>query len=371
MNMDQIKNILNNKEKNIVAINKSALNDVDVLIFSWLSYFHLNEKVFKKNIFGSIPIKEIYNAKYLDTMLFDVTDILNSKKLLSLLAASPRFRDVEIVYYEELANKKREKQFSAMTFRIGKGKYVVAFRGTDHTFVGWKENLNMSFLKSIPAQVAAKNYLNKVMKKYSGTYYIGGHSKGGNLAVYASSFIDDKYKKRIKRIYNFDGPSLNSKLINDENYKMIKARIKKFVPQSSVVGMCFEKTSKYKIIKSNGIGLLQHIPFTWEIANNKLKILKNTTFDSKMFKAGINALVEDLSDEELKLFANSIYNVVNATKVKTFEEFLSDFNKNSMTVLKEINNFNDKIKETMKKVFKTYISEMFNIEKLIAKKGKA
>ena len=362
--MDQFKNILDYAKKNIVPINRSSLNDVDALIFSWVSYFHLHEKVCKKKAFNNIPIKELYNAKYFDSMFFDVSDITNSKKLLAFLAASPRFRDVEIVYYEEVANKNREKQFSAMTFKIDKGVYFVAFRGTDHTFVGWKEDLNMSFLKHIPSQLDAKKYLNTVMKKYKGTYYIGGHSKGGNLAVYASSFIDDKYKKQIKKIYNFDGPSLNSKLINDENYKMVKNRIIKFVPQSSVVGMCFEKTSQYKIINSNSIGVFQHIPFTWEIVNKKLKTLKNTTFDSKMFKVGINALVDKLSDDELKLFANSVYNVVNATNVKTFEEFLKDFNKNSQIVLNEINKFDGKIKEVMKKVFTTYIGEVFNIEKI-------
>ena len=362
--MNQFKNILDYAENNIAPINTISLNDVDALIFSWVSYFHLNEKVYKKNTFGSIPIKEIYNAKYFDSMLFDVCDIPSSKKLLSFLAASPRFRDVEIVYYEEMTNKNREKQFSAMTFRISKETYFVAYRGTDHSFVGWKEDLNMSFLKHIPSQVAAKKYLNTVMKKYNGTYYIGGHSKGGNLAVYASSFIDNKYKKRIKKIYNFDGPSLNSKLINDESFKMIKNKIKKFVPQSSVVGMCFEKTVQYKIIKSNGIGFLQHIPFTWEIVNKKLTILKNTTFDSKMFKVGINALTDKLSDEELKLFANSVYNVVNATNVKTFEEFLKDFYKNSQIILNEINKFDGKIKDIMKKVFTTYIGEVLNIDKI-------
>ncbi len=357
--MDKFNNILNYVKNNITPISETALNDVDALVFSWLSYYHINEKVYKKNTFESIFIKELYNAKYFDSMLFDVYDIPSSKKLLSYLAASPRFRDIEIVYYEEVTNKNREKQFSAMTFRIDKETYLVAFRGTDHSFVGWKEDLNMSFLKHIPSQVASKKYLDAVMKKYKGRYYIAGHSKGGNLAVYASSFIDDKYKGRIEKIYNFDGPSLNSKLINEESYKTIKDKIKKFVPQSSVMGMCFEKTSKYKIIKSNDIGVLQHNPFSWEIENKKLKVLKNTTFDSKMFKSGINALIDDLSDEELKLFANSIYKVVNATNVNTVEEFLKDFNKNSLIVLKEINKFDGKQRDMMKKVFKIYIEEAF------------
>lgn len=352
--------MINYVEKNLKTFDTYALNEVDALILTWVSYFHINEKIYKKGSFDTIPIKELYNAEFFDSMLFDVFDIPSSKKLISLLAANPRFRDIEIVYYDENTNRTLEKQFSAMTFKFDKDKYFVAFRGTDHSFVGWKEDLNMSFLKNIPSQIAAKEYLNKVMAKYRGSYYIGGHSKGGNLAMYASSFMDNKYKDRVITLYNFDGPNLNSRLTKTEDFKSIKNKIKKFVPQSSVVGMCFEKTTNYKIIKSNGIGVLQHNPFTWEIKDKKLKVLKNTTFDSKVFKNGINALIDDLSDEELKLFADSIYNVINATNTNTVEDFLKQLNKNIPVVLKGINKFDDKQKALMKKVADIYIKEAFN-----------
>ena len=351
-------NILNYVESNMKTFDEAALNEVDALVFSWLSYYHIDEKVFKKKSFGNIKIKELYNAKYFDGMLFGVSDIESSKKLLSLVAASPRFRDIDILYYDEHSSKSLEKQFSAMTFRIGVEKYLVAFRGTDHSFVGWKEDLNMSFMKHIPSQIAAKEYLEKVVSKYKGTYYIAGHSKGGNLAVYASSFINDSLKKFIVNIYNFDGPNLNSKLTEDARYKDTKIKIKKYVPQSSVVGMCFEKTLKYKIVKSNSLGMLQHNPFTWEVTGNKLKILKNTTFNSKIFKNGINALIDNLSDKELKLFANSIYEVVNATKVDTVEDFVKHINNTFPIVINEINSFNAEQKNLAKRIFDIYSKEV-------------
>ena len=355
--MSGFKTIINYVESNQKTFNKRAFNEVDALVFSWISYFHISKDIYKKRIFKTTQIKELYNAKYIDKMIYDVSDIPGTKKLLPLLAASPRFRDIEILYYDENTSRMNEKQFSAMTFRFDKDKYFVAFRGTDHSFVGWKEDLNMSFLKCIPSQIAAKKYLETVMKKIRGTYFVGGHSKGGNLAVYATSFIDDKYKNRIKKIYNFDGPSLNRKLIDDERYKSNKKKILKFVPQSCVVGMCFEKTLNYKIVNSNAFGILQHNPFTWEIVNNKLKVLTNTTFDSKMFKNGINALVDNLSDEELKLFSNSIYDIIAATNVKTVDEFIKELAKNIPIVFKKITGFDEKQKALMKKVAETYIKE--------------
>ena len=356
----QFKNIINYIEDNMKTFKQSAFNELDALVFTWLSYYHVDKEIYKQKSFDKIYLKDFYNAKYFYKMTYDVFDIPNSKKMLSLIAASPRFRDAEMFYFIENINKQIEKQFAAMTFEYEKGKYFVAYRGTDHSFVGWKEDFNMSFLKYVPAQVEAKKYLEDVIKKKPGSYIVGGHSKGGNLAMYAASFVDEKYRKNIKCIYNFDGPSLNSKLISDKRYISIKKLIKKYVPQSSVVGMCFEKTTNYKIIKSNSVGVLQHNPFTWGIDGNKLTVLKDSTFDSKAFKTGINALINTLSEEELKLFVDTLYGVVEATKADTAELFLKNLSKNTKIVFEAINKFNDEQKNLMGKVVKIYITEVFN-----------
>ena len=360
MFVETFKNIIYYLENNLSTFEEQSFNEVDALIFTWLSYYHISDSIYKKESFDELAIKDFYNAKYFDSMTFDVFDIPNSKKLLSRVAASPRFRDLTVFYYSENTDKKIEKQFSAMTFKMGNNEYFVAYRGTDHSFVGWKEDFNMSFLKHIPAQIDAKDYLTKVMSEKKGEYTLGGHSKGGNLAMYAASFVDSEYKKRIKCIYNFDGPSLNSKLISDDGYGEIKNLIKKYVPQSSMVGMCFENTSDYKIINSNSVGVLQHNPFTWEVSGNNLKILNDSSFDSKAFKSGINALVSTLSESEIKQFIDSIYNVLETTKADTAEEFIKDLPKNLAIVLGSIGSLNDEQKNLLFKVAKIYISESFN-----------
>ena len=359
MPFPQFQNIINYLESNLDTFNKTALNELDALVFSWLSYYHISKELLKKDSFDTVKLKELYNAKYFDGMLFDVFDIPSSKKMLSRIASSPRFREVEVLFYVENTNKQIEKQFSAMTFLYDKNKYFMAFRGTDHSFVGWKEDFNMSFMKHIPSQLSAKKYLEKVISKKKGEYIVAGHSKGGNLAIYASSFIDSKFNKCIKAIYNFDGPSLNAKLIEDERYINTKHLIKKFVPQSSMVGMCFEKTSNYKIIRSNAIGILQHNPFSWEIDGKTLKVLKNTTFESQTFKTGINALINTLDEDELKLFVDSIYGVIEATKVDTAEGFLKDINKNIKVLIDSINQLNPTQKKLMQKVVNIYMTEAF------------
>ena len=354
-----MKNLNNYVETNLYTFKEKEFNELDSLVLSWFSYYHIQKNVYEKDSFKTIKIKELYNAKYFKEMTFDVFDIPSSLKLLSLLAASPRFRDIDIVYYVENTSKSFEKQFSAMTFIIDKNTYYVAYRGTDHSFIGWKEDLNMGFLKSIPSQIEAKDYLNTIMKKFDGIYYIGGHSKGGNLAIYASSFIDNKYQKRIKEIYSWDGPGLQEEHIESKEYKNISKLIKKFVPQSSLVGMIFEKTENYKIIKSNSIGVLQHSPFTWEIKNDKLITLKNSSLNSKNFKKSISALVNTLDENEIRLFSNTLYGLVENTENDTVEDMIKNINKAGPIILENIKKLTPEQKENLGKVSSTFLKETF------------
>lgn len=352
-----MKNINDYAEKYLYTFDEKPFNEIDSIVLSWLSYYHINADIYKKNSFSEIKIKDLYNRKYFDEMVHDVFDYNSSLKLLSNLASSPRYRNLDIIYYVEKTSKNIGEQFSAMTFRLSKINYFVAFRGTDHSFVGWKEDFDMAYLKYIPAQTDAKRYLTKVMSKLNGYFYVGGHSKGGNLAVYSVLNLDEKLRKKVKKVYSLDGPSLRKETIQDKNYKKILPLIEKYVPQSSVVGMIFEETNNYKIIKSNSIGVLQHCPFYWEVVNNKLKILKDCAFDSKNFKVAINALVNGLSDEELKIFVDTIYGIIESTKSDSVEEMIKDAKKAIPRLFKSIRNLNEDQKKNISKVATIFIKE--------------
>lgn len=353
-----MKNINDYVEKYLYTFDEKPFNEIDSIVLSWLSYYHINDVCAKKS-FNEVKIKDLYNRKYFYEMVHDVFDYNSSLKLLSNLASSPRYRDLDIIYYVEKTSKNIGEQFSAMTFRFSKNNYFVAFRGTDHSFIGWKEDFDMSYLKRIPAQADAKRYLTKVMTTLNGSFYVGGHSKGGNLAVYSVLYLDEKLKKRIKKVYSLDGPSLRKETIQDKSYKKILPLVEKYVPQSSVVGMIFEETNNYKIIKSNSIGVLQHCPFYWEVVNDKLKILKDSAFDSKNFKASINAMVNTLSDEELKIFVDTIYGVIESTKSDSIEEMLSNAKKTIPRLFKSIKNLNEDQKKNVSKAATIFLKESF------------
>ena len=351
------KNILNYVENYLYTFDEKKINEVDALIFCWISYFRINKNIYKQKSFDNTYVKELFNYKYIDNLLFDVFDCENSKKLITFLAASPRFRNIEIIYYIDNLNKNIEKQFAAMTFKINKNDFFVSFRGTDHTFVGWKEDFNMSYLKMIPSQVEAKKYLETIIKKYKKNIYVGGHSKGGNLSLYAYNFLDNNMKKYIKAVYNFDGPNLNEKYFSN-SIKYDTNIIKKIIPQGSIVGMLFEKTNNYKIIKSNSFGILQHNPFTWEIKNNKFVEVNKLLFDSIVFKNSINNLIEILDEKELKIIINLFYEIIYSTKDNTVEMFIKNINKNFNIFLSSLNKFDKNQKQIILKVAKIYIKQV-------------
>ncbi len=167
------------------------------------------------------------------------------------VAANPRFSDVEMSAYCEQFDGGAQTQFAAVTFRLPSGTLVVAFRGTDDSLVGWKEDFNMAFQYPVPAQVSAAEYLKKVASLWDGPILLTGHSKGGNLAVYAAMNAEDEIKDRVERIYSLDGPGFPEEVVKSFEYASVSDRIVKIVPDSSVVGMVFETPERCVVVKSD------------------------------------------------------------------------------------------------------------------------
>lgn len=169
----------------------------------------------------------------------------------------------------------------AITVALGDGRHFVAFRGTDGTLVGWKEDFNMAFTCPVPAQRLAAHYAASAMLRFPGEFLLGGHSKGGNLAVYAAAFCPAALQERIAAVYNNDGPGFDAEVIALPGYQRICARVQTFVPQSSIVGMLLEHEEAYTIIHSTGDGFGQHNLYTWEVLRDRFVTLETVTNGSR------------------------------------------------------------------------------------------
>ena len=266
----------------------------------------------------------------------------NRLKLLEKVASSTRFKNIKLMGYVNDIDPDIQKQFAAMIFKIKPDSYVLTFRGTDDSIIGWKEDFHMTYMDQVPAQKTAVNYLRKAMDAMPGQFILTGHSKGGNLASYAASQIEPEYQERIQSIYSYDAPGLNHSVITSQGYQTISDKIKRYIPQGSIVGMMLETPKQAQIVKSTAIGgLAQHDTFSWQISGQTFVLLDNLNPDSLQVDKTLKNWVDSVSDEELKDFFDLFFGLIldagissinDLTKLENFDKILAVFeNANALT----------------------------------------
>jgi hypothetical protein len=321
--MGNIINYVNSAKDGFAA---RPLCEVDSLVLSQLSYLRFNGFVPGiTSLDASISIRELMGQDNLEWLFLDVRDHKSNLKLLLALADSPRFQDVRMSWYVDHTDQVQEKQFSAITFLIGDETAYVAFRGTDSTFVGWKEDFNMAFLNPVPSQVEGVKYLNRFVGSSYRTLLVGGHSKGGNIAVYASMYCEQGIQDRIQVIFSHDGPGFSEEVFLSETYARTKSKIRKTLPQSSVIGMLLQQQEEFKVVKSNRFWVMQHDPFSWLVEGNDFQYAINLNGNAAYFNTVLNKWVSSFDNEQREVFVDSFYHVIKSTKAKTFRDLL--FNK--------------------------------------------
>ncbi|MDO4621780.1 MAG: DUF2974 domain-containing protein [Eubacteriales bacterium] len=294
--------------------------EVDSMIFSDLAYLHFQEPELLEGNPEGVALRDIFRAENFPAMLHEVWSTEENIELLGALAASPRFRDIRIFGYREELNPERGKQFAAVSFRLQPGLVYVAYRGTDWTMTGWKEDFKLSLTAPIPAQKEALEYLNRIAAEEKGTLILGGHSKGGNLAVYAASNCPEEIQVRIHRVYSHDGPGFYEEDLAKPGYSRIRERIQKNVPQFSVFGMLFEQEAEPKVIESNGMGVWQHNMMSWEVIGTELKERKKPDAAAKKMLERLNAWVYRISPEDKALFIDTVFDLLYATGVESVDD---------------------------------------------------
>ena len=244
--------------------------------------------------------------------------------LMAKAAKSVRFGRLRVCGYVNHISDDRQMQFSAMTYLLDDNTLFVAYRGTDDTIIGWKENLNMSFMHPVPAQLEAATYLQDVARERKESIYVGGHSKGGNLAVYALTKSTPEVKERVVGAFNNDGPGFNKEFIESPDYEASREKIRTFLPQSSVVGILLEHEEKYEVVKSSVNGVWQHDSMSWEVLGSAFIHLDDITEDSKSVDKAVKAWLERMSAEDREIFVDNIFDALAATEAKTLTDLNTD-----------------------------------------------
>jgi hypothetical protein len=305
--------------------NVSPFNPVDNIIFTQLSYLTLDGIVPGPQEETSISIAlavRVFNEKLKSPEGIKLTSIFkDDPKLISALGASRRFGNCQLFGYINHIDTNREIQFAALGIYTSDDLCFIAFRGTDSSIVGWKENLNMCFKEVIPSQLEAVKYLEKMAARIKGPLRIGGHSKGGNLAIYAAANCSKKVQKRITDIYSNDAPGFHEKVISSEGFLAIKNRIRSYVPQSSIIGMFLGQGHKNIVIKSSQTGLLQHDLYSWEVTHNDLVHAEKTTVGSQFVNKTLREWMDNFDNVPREQFIEALYQILSVSDVKSTLDF--------------------------------------------------
>ena len=329
------------------TLKEKPFNEVDALIFAELAYINFDI------LLNGVDNEELILLKNLPLGLMkqlvegEMCTLANSP-LLRELTISERFKDTKVRYVKRTDSLENEKQFFAVTFKLPNGDYYISFRGTDLTLLGWKEDFNLSFLKEIPAQKDALDYVSEVTRKIKGKFYLGGHSKGGNISFYSAIKMPDELFKNLITAYSFDGPGFRSGVFTMDEFNARKNKMVKIVPSESVVGILLNHQIK-KIVDAHSLSIFQHDPFNWRIKQNgEFYYLDRRHISSYINEKTMCDWLNSMNEEDTKMTANAVFTMLGGDISKTLSYLVSHFPSTIKKFITASQSFNDEEKAKLK-----------------------
>ena len=303
------------------------LNEVDIACLNELGYLPLGEWLQQPHLTrDSLCLKDFLDK---EALLHFKHDFLVTKErlvLLEILLSSQRFADLSLSYYANEISPEFERQFAAMVLSLPSLEHTqVIFRGTDDSLIGWQEDFRMTYMREIPAQRMASRYLADFLKDFDGQVVVSGHSKGGNLAVYASSHLLSSHQEKISAVYMFDAPGLHSSVLASFGYGNIQSKILAIRPKESIVGVMLTTGVEAKIVDSVSFGINQHNVANWQLdlyLGQFIEVSKGTDFSLALEKT-FKTWNEELSSQELKIFFDTFFNLFMDNGIDSLNDFSS------------------------------------------------
>ena len=356
------------KEFGHVSFEERAFSEIDALILTELEYLPL-EKVVPSDVKGELfaTVKDI--AEYMKEHkqeLFDENPMMMTEErheVSQVVATAPRYQGLKFFGVVSEWDKDTTKQFASITVEVEPSVRLVIFRGTDDTLIGWKEDFLMTYSPLVAAQTDAKEYLAKQASLWGGDLMISGHSKGGNLAIYAAATQAEDVQLRIVDIFCFDSPGLYRSVLETKGYQNIVPLAMRYIPQDSLVGLMLESEVPYVIVKSNATGAMQHSAMTWEIEDGQFikmeKLTKNSQLNDQTFKKW----TESVSDEELELFWNVFFELLFSVGIDTVNDLYGQFMHYVQEFLKAAGNMDEEKRELLTRIALLLVSTRFEVWK--------
>ena len=354
------------KEFGHVSFEERAFSEIDALVLTELEYLPLENVVpSDENGENFVTVKEI--TEYMQEHkqeLFDENPMMITEErheVSQVIADAPRFQSLKFFGVVSEWDKDTTKQFAAVTVEVEPSVRLVVFRGTDETLIGWKEDFLMTYSPLVAAQTDAKEYLAKQASLWGGDLMVSGHSKGGNLALYAAATQEEDVQLRIVDIFCFDSPGLYRSVLETKGYQNIVPLAMRYIPQDALVGLMLESEVPYVIVKSDAVGAMQHSAMTWGIEDGQFikvdKLTKNSLLNDQTFKKW----TESVSDEELELFWNVFFELLFTVGIETVNDVYGQFMHYVQEFLKAAGEMDEEKRELLTRVALLLVSTRFQV----------
>ncbi len=414
-------NILDLVNNDFTNFEERKFNAVDSLILCELAYVCMPESIPKynddSNVLSTVPLSELLRTEDFSSMFSSGSTKVDEfrKSLLLAVAASPRYRGMRVGevlerFDESKVDDSCEQQFAAVTFDltdcVGYRCFVVAFRGTDNTLVGWKEDFNMAFRCPVPAQESAAEYLLSIARRVHKNYcnnsvnnnifhrifgyfanlfgkkteqadmsqsytlqndivnqnndsniFVVGHSKGGNMAAYATMRLDAENQQLgdlVSKIYSMDGPSFGSDVVDPKVFSRVVSRIEKVVPQSAFIGLIMDTGVPYKVTLAESIGLMQHFGMYWQVKDGDFDYCDHVTPRALAVSKAANDWMLNLPFEERKRRIDSVYNALTSLGYPTFDEISAHWSELLPKILSIATHMDSKTYELIRNIMSAF-----------------
>ena len=306
-----------------------AFNEADILCLNELGYFCFEELDASIDFSKEVNLHEVLMPYVTGEKLFNHSFLVTEErvKLLQKVVASKRFVNLNLSDYVNDVDAEYERQFSAMVFTLPEiNHHQLVFRGTDDTMIGWKEDFKLTYVQEIPAHRAAVAYLEAYHEKYAGKVTVSGHSKGGNLALYAVAHVNDLLREQIEKVYMLDAPGLQEKGLESDSYKAIRERVTVIRPEESIVGIMLYNDIDPIVVKSNASGIMQHAVTSWQFneETGELILAERQTDLSQNLEKTFKQWMKELSSQELKILFDILFDTLMSSGIHSINDVTID-----------------------------------------------
>ena len=308
-----------------LTFDQAPFNEVDNLLLSQLVYVDLAGIVPGPESKEKIRVAEasrIFFATHDEQKILEKISMTKTAMyVLKKMAESERYKDALLGGYVNDISIEEQSQFAVLCVYLGDRSLFVAFSGTDDTIVGWRENFNMGYLDATPGQHKAVDYLNRMVGIGRWKVRVGGHSKGGNLAVYAAVHCRPIIKRKIISVYSNDGPGFSKEMVESEAYQEIIPKIRTIIPESSIVGLLLEHEEEFQVVKSTNVGVGQHDAMSWEVLGTHFVYTDKVAEQSLLLDETMKTWLVELDATQREIIVDAIFEMLDELNIRTVDDF--------------------------------------------------